>query len=104
MTITKSYYFIPDFSESTKFEKVEMNGDKPNFEKYDHDACDRAAFASLEVDIHHNQVVRLVNNVSEHWTECDDFVLKINWGTTDNYAIAAFASALNAFEGDDFSL
>ena len=90
---TKSYFFVPDVSQPSKFEKVTMDGIKPNFDSYEED--EKSAFVSLEVDGAGNQTARLVHMYVEQWTEDDDFVLKSSLGLTDEFAIRSFAAALN---------
>lgn len=90
---TKSYFFIPDVSQSSKFEKVTMDGIKPNFDNYEEK--DMSAFMSLEVDDDGNQTTRLVHMYVQEWTESDDFILTSSLGLNDEYAIRSFAAALN---------
>lgn len=90
---TKSYFFVPDISQPSKFEKVTMDGIKPNFDNYEEGEI--SAFVSLEVDVAGNQTARLVYSLAEQWVDSYDFVLTSSLGLTDEYAIRSFAAALN---------
>ena len=91
--ITKSYFYVPDVSQPNKFEKVTMDGNKPNFDSYEEG--EMSAFVSLEVDGASNQTARLVHMLTEQWTECNDFVLRSSLGLNDECVISSFAAALN---------
>lgn len=89
---TKSYFFVPDISQPSKFEKVTMDGTKPDFDSYEEG--EMSAFVSLEVDGAFI-TVKLVHMLAEQWVESEDFVLKSSLGINDDYAIRSYAAALN---------
>ena len=100
MTITKSYWYVPNLNEPTKFEKMELHGIDPQFRLYEmrEDYDDELSlFVQIEDD-NTTQTAQLVVDMMGHWTVNTEFVLRIQWGWTPECAVACVAGAFSGFE------